>query len=67
MEAIVHWVQAMQDDGHAYTEIRVAEPWRQALLDAGHSAELVGPPHSGNEELIEYITEGGSFLAVLSR
>jgi hypothetical protein len=32
MEAIVNWVQAMTDEGHIATEIRVAEP-NEALIE----------------------------------
>jgi hypothetical protein len=66
VDAIVNWVQSMQGEGHVYTEIRVSDPWRQVLLDAGHSAALIGPAHAGNEDKIEYITDSGSYFAVLS-
>ncbi len=66
MVAIVNWVQAMQDEGHVYSEIRVIDPWRQALIDAGVDPALLGPARPGNEDLIEYITDIGSYFAVLS-
>ncbi len=66
MEEIVNWVQTMQDEGHVYTEIRVIDPWRQALIDAGHDSAMIGPARPGNEDLIEYITANGSYFAVLS-
>jgi hypothetical protein len=56
----------MQDEGHVYSEIRVIDPWRQALIDAGIDSALLGPARPGNEDLIEYITDSGSFFAVLS-
>jgi hypothetical protein len=66
MEAIVNWVQAMTDEGHIATEIRVAEPWRQALVDAGVELSLLGPVRPGNEALIEYTTATDTFFAVVS-
>jgi len=66
MEAIVNWVQAMTDEGHIATEIRVAEPWRQALVDAGVDLALLGPVRPGNEALIEYTTADGVYFATLS-
>jgi hypothetical protein len=66
MEAIVNWVQAMTDEGHIATEIRVAEPWRQALADAGVDLALLGPVRPGNESLIEYTTATDTFFAVVS-
>jgi len=66
MEAIVNWVQAMSVDGTAATEIRVADPWRQALADAGVDLALLGPVRPGNEALIEYTTATDTFFAVVS-
>jgi hypothetical protein len=66
MEAVVNWVQAMQDDGYVYTELRVNEPWAAALRDAGHDAAKIGPAHTGNESLIEFVTASGSYFATLS-
>jgi hypothetical protein len=66
MEAVVSWVQAMLDEGHVAIEYRVNEPWASALRDAGYDPAIIGPAHPGNESKIEFVTDGGSYFAVLS-
>jgi len=71
MDACINWVAEMVAEGHVYTELRVNEPWAQALRDGsdtvpGIDPALIGPARAGNENLIEFITASGSFFAVLS-
>lgn len=65
MESVINWVAAMIQDGHTPTEIRVADPWREALIDAGNDVALMGPVRPGNESVIEFVTSNGSYFATL--
>ena len=71
MDACINWVKAMVEAGHVYSELKVAEPWAQALVDgsdtvAGIDPLLVNAPDPGKEYEIEFVTTSGSFFAVLS-
>ena len=70
-EMCINWVAAMVEDGHVYTELKVAEPWAQALVDgsdtvAGIDPLLVNAPDPGKEYEIEFVTDSGSYFAVLA-
>ena len=71
MDACINWVAAMVAAGHTYTELRVIEPWAQALVDGSDTVEgidpaFIGPARAGNEGQIEFVTDSGSYFAVLS-
>tara|TARA_Y100000389_G_scaffold192046_1_gene219057 strand:+ start:7318 stop:7536 length:219 start_codon:yes stop_codon:yes gene_type:complete len=71
MDACINWVVAMVEAGHTYTELKVAEPWAQALVDGSDTVPGIDPlfvsaPDPGKEFEIELVTASGSFFAVLS-
>jgi hypothetical protein len=70
-EMCINWVRAMVEAGYVYTELKVAEPWAQALVDgsdtvAGIDPLLISAPSAGNESEVEFITDSGSYFAVLA-
>ena len=62
-EMCINWVRAMVEAGYVYTGLRVAEPWAQALVDG---SLLISAPSAGKESEIEFITNSGSYFAVLA-
>lgn len=70
-EMCINWIAAMVADGHTYTGLRVAEPWAQALVDGSDTVPgidplLISAPSAGNESEVEFITDSGSYFAVLA-
>jgi len=64
MNEIVSWVTALQGEGYALAEVRVASPWADHLVATGTlPAGIVAPPLAGEEERAVAVTSTGQLHA----